>query len=157
MTIKPKSAKAVAVGLTIVCTLLLGCKTTQPTSALKTTLPASFEKVWYRATVEKPGFFVMTDTGTVIIDADAIDFRGKTEAMHIAYSNVLRVTYGKVGSDFINNWVIIKYSAKETESYMLLSGGKALGWGGVGVGKQIFESISLALDQKGLASVIERK
>jgi hypothetical protein len=68
-----------------------------------------------------------------------------------------KVSFGKVGSDFINNWVTIKYRDGQTESYVLLTGGAAFGWGGKGVADRIYQSIKRALDQKGLASVVEEK
>jgi hypothetical protein len=136
--------------------LLPGCTTTAPSAdASQITLPASFQEVWYRPTLDRPGVAVMTDTGTVTVGAESVDFRGSTDAKRISYTDMQKVSFGKVGSDFINNWVTIKYRDGQNESYVLLTGGAAFGWGGRGVADRMFQSIRRALDQKGLASVIE--
>jgi len=67
------------------------------------------------------------------------------------------VSFRKVGSDFINNWVTIKYQQDQLEKYALFTGGKALGWGGSGVAAQIFQTLDSALLQRGLSSIVQRK
>ena len=137
--------------------LLSGCVTPPPLSDSPISLPMAFEKVWYRPTLEMSGFFVMADTGTVTVRADGIAFAGKSESREINYEKIQKVSFGKVGSDFINNWVTIKYRDGEADSYALFSGGKVFGFGGSGDAARIFQTIKLALGQKGLDSVIEKQ
>jgi hypothetical protein len=153
----------VGVTLILLLTLLLsGCATTPTTtdtdiSAVNISLPLSFEKVWYRPTLERPGFFVMADTGTLAVRVDGIDFRGDKDTKYVAYENMQRVSFGKVGSDFINNWVNIQYRDGQTESYILFSGGKSIGWEGIGTAAQMFHTITIAIEKKGLDSIVDRK
>jgi hypothetical protein len=154
---------AVVATLIILLThLLSGCATT-PTatdadiSTVNISLPLSFEKVWYRPTLERPGFFVMADTGTLTVGVDGIDFRGDKDTKYVSYENMQRVSFGKVGSDFMNNWVNIQYRNGQAESYILFSGGKSLGWEGIGTADKMFYSITFALEKKGLNSIVDRK
>ena len=147
--------------LSIACTLLAGCATIPPTPDSPISLPVSFTEVYYRPTLAKPGFLVMTDTGTVTVRTNGVAFTGKKSTTEeITYEKIQHLSFGKVGSDFINNWVTVKYRDGERDSYALFSGGKnvgpLLGWGGVGVAARIFQSIRFALDQKGLGSVVEK-
>ena len=148
---------AAAIVMSIVCTLLPGCTTIPPTLDTQISLPVSFDTVWYRPTLARPGLVVMTDTGTLTVRANGVAFIGKKGSTDINYEKIQNLSFGKVGSDFINNWVKVKYLNGEMDSYALFSGGKSLGWGGSGVAAQIFQSIRFALDEKGLGSVVEQK
>jgi hypothetical protein len=99
----------------------------------------------------------MTDAGTVTVGTNGLSFAGKKGSVDIEYATMQMVSFGKVGSDFINNWVTIKYQRRNVESYALFSGGKALGWGGIGVATQIFQALDSALQQRGLSSIVQRK
>ena len=142
--------------LSIVCSLLSGCATVPTAPDTQISLPVSFEKVWYRPTLAKPGIHVMTDTGTVTVRTNGVAFVGKKGTTEISYENIQHLAFGKVGSDFMNNWVTVKYREGVRDSYALFSGGKALGWGGVGGSARIFQCVRFALEQKGLTSVVEQ-
>lgn len=143
--------------LYMACILLSGCATPPPLADSPISLPMTFEKIWYRPTLEMSGFFVMTDTGTVTVKTNGIAFAGKTESREISYEKIQKISFGGVGSDFINNWVTIKYRDGEADLYALFSGGKVFGFGGGGDAARIFQTIRLALSQKGLDSVVEKQ
>jgi hypothetical protein len=139
------------------CSIILGCATIPPAPETPITLPVSFQKVWFRPTLAKPGIQVMTDTGTVVVGTNGVSFTGKKGSIDIDYTTMQEVSFGKVGLDFINKWVTIKYQHENVESYALFCGGKALGWGGFKVAAQIFQTLDSALQQKGLSSIVQRK
>jgi len=114
-----------------------------------------FDEIWYRPTLAKKGLFVMADTGSVEVAEDKILFQGKKSGLEIQYENFISISYGRQGADFINKWTKIKYRDNGVDSYALFSGGKELGWGAAGVAKQIFLSIKTALNNKGLARIVE--
>lgn len=142
--------------LLLVCSLIVGCATTPPTPETPIALPVSFPDVWFRPTLDKPGFQVMTDTGTVVVGTNGVSFSGKSGAVEVDYKSMREVSFGKVGSDLINSWVTIKYLQGNAESYALFSGGKVLGWGGFGVASDIFQAIDSALHQRGMSSIVKR-
>jgi len=138
------------------CLIILGCATIPPTPQTPITLPVSFQEVWFRPTLGRPGIQVMTDTGTVVVGTNGVSFAGKEGSVDINYTTMQMVSFGKVGSDFFNIWVTIKYQRGNVESYALFSGGKAIGWGGFGVASRIFHVLDSALQQKGLSSIVQR-
>lgn len=137
--------------------LVMACATIPPTPETPITLPVTFHDVWFRPTIDRPFFLVMTDTGTVVVSKNSVTFSGENGSIDIPYTTMQEVSFKKVGTDFINNWVMIKYHQNNLEKYSLFSGGKALGWGGAGVAAQIFQTLDSTLQQRGLASIIQRK
>lgn len=99
----------------------------------------------------------MSDTGTVKVGTNSVAFIGSKFTIEIDYDLVKEVEFQKVGSDFINNWITIKYQSGDIESYGLFSGGRALGWAGSGVTIQMFQALDFALQQRGFGSVIRRR
>jgi len=152
-----KAKLAATTVLYIACTLMSGCASTSPAPDTQISLPASFNKVWYRPTLEKPGFVVMTDTGTVKVETNGVIFTGKKGSTDISYEKIQNLSFGKVRGDAYNKWVTVKYRDGERDSYALFAGGKGLGWGGGSVGAGIFQSIKFALDQKELGSVVNQR
>lgn len=136
---------------------ILGCATVPPKPQTPITLPVSFQEVWFRPTLARQGIIVMTDTGTVVVGTNEVSFTGKKGSVDIDYTTMQEVSFGKVGSDFLNNWVTIKYQRENVESYALFCGGKALGWGGMKVAAEIYQTLDFALQQKGLSSIVQRK
>ncbi len=148
--------KFVAV-LVIVLALLSGCATAPPTLDAPVSLPAHFEEIWYRPSLEKPGFFVATDTGAVTVATNSVTFIGEKGSTNINYEKIQSLSFGKVQGDVFNDWVTVKFRDGDIDLYALLASGKGLGWGGGGVAARIFQTIKFALDQKGLGSVVEQK
>ncbi len=136
---------------------ILGCAAAPPAPQTPLTLPVSFREVWFRPTLAKPAIPVMTNIGTLVVGIDGISFYGNKGSVNIDYAMMQEVSFGKVGSDFVYKWVMIKYKRGNVESYALFSGGKALGWGGSKVAAQILRSLDFALQQKGFSSVVQPK
>jgi len=146
----------VAALLSIVCILLSGCATL-PQPATDMTLPKRFNDVWYRSHLVHRSIVVMEDTGILTVHVNGISFIGGDGTLDIDYEKIQEVNYGKMGFDITNHWTTVKYHNGKEDSYALFSGGKLLGWGGIGVGGRIFQAIKFALDQKGLGSVVVSK
>lgn len=66
------------------------------------------------------------DTGTLAVSEDSLEFNGKKEKVQI--TNIGRISYGKQGRDFVNNWVKIEYQDGKTAFF---ADGSWLGWGGI--------------------------
>lgn len=139
------------------CSIALGCITIPPTPKTPITLPVSFEVVWFRQKKASPGLLAMSDTGTVVVGKYGVSFTGKKGSVEINYSTMKMVSFEKHGIDLYNNWVTIKYLRENEESYALFSGGKSLGWGGIGDAAEIFQALDSALQQRGLSSIVRRK
>lgn len=69
------------------------------------------------------------DAGKLIVSEDSLEFRGKKEKVVI--TNVRRISYGKQGRDFVNNWIRIEYGDVPTTSTAFFADGSLLGWGGI--------------------------
>jgi hypothetical protein len=62
----------------------------------------------------------------LIVSDNSLTFKGKKEKVQI--TNIKRITYGKQGKDFINNWIKVEYQDGNTA---FLADGNLLGWAGV--------------------------
>jgi hypothetical protein len=54
-------------------------------------------------------------TGALTVGKEAIEFRAKGKELHIPYSSVLDVRWGKFGMDWHNKWAIVKFQAEGSE------------------------------------------
>jgi hypothetical protein len=135
--------------------LVAGCTTTpisiDPSVEGAVLLPQRYDSVWYRSTLDKPGMAVMSDTGTLTVGNSSIEFAGGKERKLIALAEVHRLSFKKLGSDLINNWIVIEYGARESPTYAVLSTGSALGWSGGS--DRIFSTIEYVIKKNRLASV----
>lgn len=131
--------------------LLTGCMT-KPQGPVS--LPTAFEDMWYRPTLTRPGIKVMVDTGRVSVNESEVLFSGGETADQIDIEDILELSYRSVGTDVINQWVIVKYREGSGQAHALFTGGAMLGWGGSGDSARLFEAISIALNKKGMSSVI---
>jgi hypothetical protein len=139
-------------GAILVALLLAGgCATTPAPTDGAVSIPQVYESVWYRDSLDRPGLGVMSDTGTLTVNSSSIEFVGGKEKKLIALPDIQSVSLKKLGSDFINNWIVIEYGAQDSPSYAVLSSGKALGWGG-GT-DQIFSTIDYVIKKNGLTTV----
>jgi len=93
----------------------------------------------------------MSDTGTLTVNDKALEFVGGKEKKVIPLSEIQSISFKKLGSDFVNNWVVVEYGPKGSPSYAVMSSGAALGWGGGS--DRIFSSIESAIKKNGLTSV----
>jgi len=112
----------------LVTALVCGCAATPIPIEGEVPIPQTIENVWYRPSLDKPGLAVMSDTGTLTVNNNSMEFAGGKERRRIALAEIHRISFKKLGSDLINNWVVIEYGAKESPSYAVMSAGKALGW-----------------------------
>ena len=86
-------------------------------------------KVWYLPEENRwrdMNILAMRDAGTLVVNDESLEFHGKKERVHI--TGVKRVSYGKQGRDFVNNWVKIEYGDGKTAFF---ADGSWLGWGGI--------------------------
>ena len=114
----------------VISILVMGCTTTPVQINENTPIPQNFKNVWYRSTLEKPGFLVMTDTGTLTINNNSLGFIGEKENLLIYFTDMNSISFGKLEGDFINNWIVVDYGDKTPPSYAVMSAGSYLGWGG---------------------------
>jgi hypothetical protein len=103
----------------------------------------TFNNVWYlpdENTWEEFNLMAYRDVGRLIIGEDSLEFQGKKE--RIVITGVRRVSYGKQGRDFINNWAKIEYGDPATVSTVYFADGSLLGWGGIfGGTKKIYTAL----------------
>ena len=89
----------------------------------------TFGTVWYLPEENRwrdMKMLAMRDTGTLVVNDDSLVFNGKKEELRIA--NIKKISYGKQGRDFINNWVKIDY---QDGLIAFFADGSWLGWGGI--------------------------
>lgn len=131
--------------------LVCVCATTPVHSEEDIAIPKTFENVWYRPSLDRPGLSVMSDTGALTVSNNSVGFAGKKEKVLIALSEINSISFKKLGTDFINDWVIIEFGGKQSPSYAVMSAGKELGWGGGS--DKIFSAIEYVIKKNNLTSV----
>src|SRR5713226_9296026 len=85
----------------------------------------TFDTVWYLPHENRwrdLNVLAYRDVGKLTVYDNFIEFRGKNETVTI--SNPLRVSYGKQGRDFVNNWVKVEYGDSATPSAAFFAEGK---------------------------------
>lgn len=78
-------------------------------------------------------------------------FTGENEVKEISFSDIISISFEKLGSDFINEWVVIKYGKETNPLYAVMSAGENVGWSG-GSGK-IFSIIEYVIKKNNFRSV----
>jgi hypothetical protein len=92
----------------------------------------TFQSVWYLPDENKwqdMNPLAFRDVGILTIGERSLEFHGRSGAVHITH--VKRISYGKQGRDFVNNWVRIEYGDSPAASTAFFADGSLLGWGGV--------------------------
>jgi hypothetical protein len=100
----------------------------------------TFQSVWHRSG-EKGLFELMAfkDSGTLVVSDDRMEFYGKDQ---FVIDKVLKVSYGKQGTDFVNNWVRIDYQDGPEEKTAFFADGGWMGWRGVfGGTRRIYDAV----------------
>ncbi|NHA04496.1 hypothetical protein G7092_11845 [Mucilaginibacter sp. HC2] len=103
---------------------------------------SALNNVWYLSsenTRQKKQVMAMDDIGILNISPGILSFRGtKTE---IVITEIISISYGKQGRDFINNWVKVEYYGSNGElSRAYFADGNNRGWSGIfGGTKNIFK------------------
>src|SRR5438445_690647 len=99
----------------------------------ETRLPARiFDSVWYlphENTWRDLNILAYRDKGKLTVSENSIEFHGSKETVVITEIN--RVTFGKQGRDFVNNWVKIEYGDNNAPSVAFFADGCLRGWGGI--------------------------
>lgn len=100
-----------------------------------------FTSVWYlpdENTWRNFNILAFRDVGRLITYEDSLEFQGKKGTVLI--KNIRRVTFGKQGRDFVNNWVRIEYGDALKPATAFFADGSWLGWGGIfGGTRRIFD------------------
>jgi len=100
----------------------------------------TFSKVWYLPEENRwrdMNMLAMRDVGLLVINNDSLEFHGRKETIYIAGIN--RITCGKQGRDFVNDWIKVEYQGGNTAFF---ADGSWLGWGGVlGGTRRILEAV----------------
>ncbi len=110
----------------------------------------TFPEVWYRP--DKKNFLELLafkDIGTLEIAHGRITYRGRKARFTI--KRILRVGYGRIGVDLINNWVHIDYADAGERLTAYFADGGLLGWRGIfGGSRRIFAAVeSMAREDPG--------
>ena len=101
---------------------------------------SEFTKVWYLPEENRwrdMNLLAMRDTGVLVVNDESLEFQGRKEKVRI--TAVKRISYGKQGRDFVNNWVKIEYGDGKQAFF---ADGSLLGWGGIfGGTKRILSAV----------------
>jgi hypothetical protein len=88
--------------------------------------------IWYLPSENRwrdMNLLAFRDSGRLILGDGALEFQGGRERVVIA--GIRRVSIGKQGRDFINEWVRVEYGEAASPSTAFFADGSLLGWGGV--------------------------
>ena len=88
-----------------------------------------FSKVWYLPEENRwrnMNLLAMCDAGSLVVREDSLEFTGRKESLRI--TDVKRISFGKQGRDFINNWIKVEYQDGKTAFF---ADGRWLGWAGI--------------------------
>src|SRR5215472_2538516 len=114
-----------------------------------------FNTVWYLPQENRDRYLNILAgrvTGKLTVGANAIQFSGGTA--NVVITNILRVTFGKQGSDFINDWVKVEYGQSANPSVAFFADASLFGWAGLFGGTQkIYDTViqRATLSQLGVA------
>ena len=90
-------------------------------------LPKVFEDVWYRAGDRGFSLTAHSASGKLVISEQRIAFGEGGSAFEIGVSEIKSICWGKMASDSVNEWVIVKYGSPEKMAGF--KDGSRLGWG----------------------------
>lgn len=88
-----------------------------------------FESVWYLPFENSRGdlsFLAYRDTGQLIVHDAGLQFHGRKGTLYV--QGITRVSLGKQGQDYVNDWVRVEYGQAQVAFF---ADGSWLGWGGV--------------------------
>jgi hypothetical protein len=100
----------------------------------------TFANVWYspRKTWHDLHLIAYRDIGKLTIKERSMEFEGRSQKLIL--DDIRRVSFGKQGRDFVNNWVRVDYGDDGPTSTALFADGNMLGWRGVfGGTRRIFD------------------
>lgn len=88
--------------------------------------------IWYLPSENRwrdMNLLAFRDSGRLVVAHDALEFQGNKE--RVVISEIRRVSLGKQGRDFVNDWVKVEYGGPASPSTAFFADGSYLGWGGV--------------------------
>lgn len=95
-----------------------------------------FERAYYQSrpnTWLRFRLLAYEDVGKLTIDTSSIVFESAKRTL--AIDRIQRVSFGKQGRDFVNDWVKVEYlDAVNQPAIAFFADGGSLGWSGVGGG-----------------------
>ncbi len=102
-----------------------------------------FDRVWYLSGDSIWRIFRLLayqDVGKLTVSDSQVEFTSSQQ--RIIIDRIRRVSYGKQGRDFVNNWVKIEYDQGGSSHKAFFADGGSLGWDGVfGGTKRILEAV----------------
>ena len=113
-------------------------------------LPRSFDKVFYRPTIDYQGMWVHTDLVTLTVNDNSLEFVGKKENLSILLTEIQKLSVGYIGADGANKWVVIEYGATDAPSYAVMAPRGFSGSGRVAVSDEIFSTITYVIKKNNL-------
>jgi hypothetical protein len=104
----------------------------------------TINNIWYlpsENTWKDFQIMAMKDTGTLTIDANGLSFKGSSTNIEI--KDIVSLSIGKQGRDFVNNWVKIEYCSNNNElQRAYFADGNMRGWSGIfGGTKKIYNQL----------------
>ena len=105
----------------------------------------TLDNVWYlssKNTILGKRVMAMDDIGTLNIFPDGLSFKGQQTEVFI--KQIVSISYGKQGRDFINNWVKVGYYDPNGEiTTIYFADGNNRGWSGIfGGTRKIFNLLN---------------
>ncbi len=88
--------------------------------------------IWYLPSENRwrdMNILAFRDSGRLIVGDGTLEFQGSKERVII--TGIRRVSIGKQGRDFINDWIKVEYGEAASPSTAFFADGSFLGWGGV--------------------------
>jgi len=76
----------------------------------------SIDNIWYlpsENTWKNFQTMAMKDTGTLTINVNGLSFKGSN--INLELMDIVSLSIGKQGRDFINNWVKVEYRSNDNE------------------------------------------
>jgi len=112
-------------------------------------LPRSFDKVFYRPTIDYQGMWVHTDLVTLTVNDNSLEFAGKKENLSILLTEIQKLSIGYIGADGVNKWVVIEYGANDSPSYAVMAPRRGI-IGAAAVSDEIFSTITYVIKKNNL-------
>ncbi len=94
----------------------------------KATTSWTFEKIWYR-TEKKGSFKAFNASGTLTVNATALEFQAKKLELHIPTAAIHAVAIKKMKGDTFNQWSVVEYEKDGVRHRVGFKDGKKLGHG----------------------------
>ena len=100
----------------------------------------TFYSVWHRSGKKRLfELLAFKDIGTLVIGDDRIEFIGNNR---LVINRVVKFSYGRQGTDFVNKWVRIDYKEHAEEKTAFFADGDWFGWRGIfGGTRRIYEAV----------------